>query len=74
MKALLFLFTFLLVFGVSFYFFMLNSQQSVELVLWNGFKVPPAPVGLVVLLSFFMGIVVGMLLLLLTYVIKRVSS
>jgi len=74
MKNLLAVLAFLLVFGVSFYFFLINSGQNVEIVLWGGTKTPALPVGLVVLISFFLGFVVGMLFFPLTYVIKRLSS
>ncbi len=74
MKGFFFILLFFCVFGVSFYFFSMNSSQEVELIFWEGVKTPPVPVGLAVLMAFFLGIVVGMLLFALTYVIKRVSS
>ncbi|MDQ7082322.1 MAG: hypothetical protein Q9N34_04645 [Aquificota bacterium] len=74
MKNLLYLLLFLIVFGVSFYFFLQNSAQNVELVLWADLKTPPLPVGLVVLIAFFSGFLVGLIFFPLTYIIKRLTS
>ncbi len=74
MRNLVFLLLFLIVFGISFYFFLNNSGQSVELTLWGNTKTPALPVGLVVLIAFFIGFILGMLFFPLTYVIKRLSS
>ena len=74
MRNLVFLLLFLIVFGISFYFFLNNSGQSVELTLWGSTKTPALPVGLVVLIAFFLGFILGMLFFPLTYVIKRLSS
>ncbi|WP_457601390.1 LapA family protein [Hydrogenivirga sp.] len=74
MKNLVLILVFLVVFGVSFYFFLMNSGQSVEVVLWGSTKTPSLPVGLVVLIAFFLGFILGMLFFPLTYVIKRLSS
>ncbi|NPA41253.1 MAG: LapA family protein [Aquificae bacterium] len=74
MKGLLALLAFVVVFGLSFYFFLMNSSQSVEVLLWNGVRTPAMPVGLVILIAFFLGFLAGMLFFLLTYIIKRLSS
>lgn len=73
MKSLLYVLIFLIVFGLSLYFFLMNSQQSVSVSLWSGVRTPELPVGLVVLLAFFAGFLVGFLFFPLTYVIKRLS-
>ncbi len=74
MKNLLYILIFLIVFGISFYFFLMNSQQSVSLTLWGGTKTPQLPVGMVVLISFFLGFIAGIVFFPLTYVIKKISS
>ncbi len=74
MRNLIYILLFLLAFGLSFYFFMINSGQSVSLELWGGKRTPELPVGLVVLAAFFLGFILGMMFLPLTYVIKRLSS
>ncbi len=74
MKSLIYIFLFLIVFGISFYFFLLNSSQSVVINLWKDVKTPELPIGMVVLVSFFLGFVLGMIFFPLTYVIKKVSS
>jgi hypothetical protein len=74
MKNLILILIFIVVFFLSFYFFLMNSGQNVELVLWGEIKTPPLPVGLVVLVVFFMGFIGGMLFFPLTYIIKRLSS
>ncbi len=74
MKNLVYLLLFLLIFLASFYFFLVNSDQSVSLTFWGSVKTPELPVGIVVLISFFTGFVVGLLFFPLTYVIKRLSS
>ena len=74
MKGLLYLLIFLVLFGVFFYFFLVNSGQSVSVQLWGDLKTPDLPVGLVVLTSFFLGFIAGILFLPLTYVIKKLSS
>jgi len=73
MKSLLYVLIFLIVFGVSLYFFLMNSQQSVSVNLWSGMKTPELPVGLVVLLSFFIGFLFGFLAFPLTFIIKRLG-
>ena len=65
---------FLTLFGILLYFFLANSHQSVSIQLWGNLKTPDLPVGLVVLASFFLGFITGILFLPLTYVIKRLSS
>ncbi|RLJ71263.1 uncharacterized protein DUF1049 [Hydrogenivirga caldilitoris] len=74
MKGLIFILLFLILFGVSLYFFLMNSGQNVELVLWGNTRTPSLPVGLIVLISFFLGFILGMLFFPLTYVIKKLSS
>ena len=74
MRLLVTAFLFLLLLGVSVYFLINNSSPSVQLTLWNGVKTPEVPVGLLVFISFFLGVGVGLLLFPLTYVIKRLSS
>ncbi len=74
MKALLYLLIFLVLLGLSLHFLLMNSHQTVSLELWGGVRTPDLPVGLLVLLSFFSGFVIGILILPLTYVIKRLSS
>ena len=74
MKAVFYMTMFLMVFGIFFYLFSLNSHQSVRLFVWKDVHTPDLPLGLVVVLSFLLGVVVGMILSLLTWVIKKLSS
>lgn len=73
MRGLVYLLLFLLVFGISFYFFTVNSDQVVQINLFGKISTPQIPVGLAVLLAFYLGFLVGFLLFPLTYVIKRLS-
>ncbi len=73
MKSLLYLLFFLIVFGISFYFFIMNTDQTVSLKLFGGVKTPALPVGMVVIISFFGGFLAGIFFLPLTYIIRRLS-
>jgi len=74
MKKLLYSLLFLIVFGAFFYFFSMNSEQTLSVKFWGDVKTPELPAGLVVIVSFLLGFMAGALLLPLTYVIKRLSS
>ena len=74
MRSMLKLFAFVVSFGIAFYFFYINSHQSVTLFLYDGVRTPELPLGLVVVISFLLGMVCGVCLSLLTYVIKKISS
>ncbi len=73
MKQLLFLVIFLGVFGLTLYFFILNSSTKVKVVLWNGLVTPEIPLGMAILFAFYIGFILGILFSLLTFVIKRLS-
>ncbi|HHJ64190.1 MAG TPA: DUF1049 domain-containing protein [Aquifex aeolicus] len=73
MKSLLYILLFLVIFGISFYFFLMNVDQTVSVNLFGELRTPPLPVGMVVLVAFFAGLVTGVFLIPLIYVIKRLS-
>ncbi len=73
MRGLVYLLLFLVVFGVSFYFFIMNADQEVTVRIYEGLSTPPLPAGLVLLLSFYLGFLIGFLFFPLTYIIKRLS-
>ncbi|MDQ7037939.1 MAG: hypothetical protein Q9N26_01885 [Aquificota bacterium] len=64
---------FLLVFSLSFYFFVMNSSPLVQIRLFGEVSTPGIPVGLAVLIAFYLGFIAGFLFYPLTYVIKRLS-
>ncbi len=74
MKVALYLVLFLGVFGIFFYLFYINSHQSVVVFLWSGVQTPSLPLGLVLVVSFLLGVILGIILSLLTWVIKKLSS
>jgi len=73
MKSLVYILLFLIAFTASFYFFMLNADQSVSLTLFGDWRTPSLPIGMVVLIAFFAGFIAGVFFLPLTYIIKRLS-
>jgi len=73
MRSLFYILLFLVIFGISFYFFLLNADQMVSISLSGELRTPPLPVGMVVLLAFFAGFVTGVFFIPLIYVIKRLS-
>ncbi len=73
MKSLIYILLFLVVFSFSFYFFIMNADQSVSVNLFGEIRTPALPVGMVILLAFFAGFVAGVFFLPLTYIIKKLS-
>lgn len=71
MRGVLVAFLFFAVFGISFYFFALNSEDQIRVAFPGGLLTPPLPSGLLLLLSFYLGFLVGFLTFPLTYIIKR---
>ncbi len=73
MRGLLYLLLFLVVFGVSFYFFILNSDQQIQVRILGDLSTPPLPSGLLLIVAFYLGFLAGFLFFPLTYIIKRLS-
>ena len=73
MRGLIYLLLFLTVFGLSFYFFTMNSDQQVQVRLFGNVTTPPLPSGLVILIAFYTGLLVGFLLFPLTSLVRRLS-
>ncbi len=73
MKNLLLGASFLLIFGLCLYFFLINSETVVSVRFFGEVSSPQLPLGMLILITFFAGFVGGLVFYPLTQIIKRIS-